>query len=240
MIWAQTKIGLFQQLQLDGYTHTQLLLVLRTFEFAAAVFSGRFQTCGKPFLAHGIGTASILGHLRTPAELVAAGLIHNVYLYGEFGSGVVGSSRSKTKYLRRIVGDEVEVYLARFAEFGIAPHSIQRLQTELPRFSFFERQILLLSLCETLEKLQNLEPFYQSNFADINKFFTEQSETFTEMAKALRYPVLAEAFANSIQEIQSDRVPVGLPQTDRIISFFLPPKSFFRRSSKRILTIKPV
>ena len=59
-MYAQTNIQLFNQLRRDGYSKTDLDLVRDAYELAMVLFSGRFQPSGKSFIAHVVGTASIL------------------------------------------------------------------------------------------------------------------------------------------------------------------------------------
>src|SRR6266849_8827294 len=108
--YAQTNIQLFNQLCRDGYSNTDLSLVRDAYELAMLLFTGRFQPSGKSFMAHVVGTASILASLRLPATAVAAGLLHNVYVNGDFGNGRSGISMAQRDKVRRILGAEVEEY----------------------------------------------------------------------------------------------------------------------------------
>ena len=63
---AQTNIQLFNQLRRDAYSDGDLNLVRHAYESAMVLFSGRFQPSGKSFIAHVVGTASILAWLRLP------------------------------------------------------------------------------------------------------------------------------------------------------------------------------
>ena len=93
--YAQTNIQLFNQLRHGGYSNTELSLVRDAYELAMDLFTGRYQPSGKPFVAHVVGTASILASLRLSAQVVAAGLLHNVYEQGDFGNGRNGFSKAK-------------------------------------------------------------------------------------------------------------------------------------------------
>jgi (p)ppGpp synthase/HD superfamily hydrolase len=241
MIVAQTKIQLFHQLLNSPikYSEPDLRLILKTFEFGTGVFAGRFQTCGKPFLAHGIGTASILAHLHAPAVLVAAGIIHNVSSYGELGFGVVGNSRAKSKYVRKIVGQDVEQYVSKFPKFGIHSASIQSLYESIPAYSEFERDLLLLSLAENLEKLQNCEPLFNGNPEAQLQLLSDHGLLMVQMCERIGYPSLAASYTEALQKIQSTSIPAVLRQHKRLISFFLPTKTFFRRSRTPIVRVKP-
>src|SRR5690349_6606442 len=112
---AQTNIQLFNQLRQDAYSDGDLKLVRHAYELAMVLFSGRFQPSGKCFIAHVIGTASILAWLRLPAPVVAAGLLHNAYGNGDFGDGRKGPTRSRRRRIRESLGPEVETYVAKFS-----------------------------------------------------------------------------------------------------------------------------
>ena len=101
---AQTNLQLYNQLRARGWSPAELGLLHRAYELTVSLYSGYFQNDGKPFVAHTVGVASILGHLERPAELVAAGLLHNVYTNGDFGDGRVYSARTARRRPRAASG----------------------------------------------------------------------------------------------------------------------------------------
>ena len=86
--FAQTNIQLVNQLQRDGYHSSEIELVVRSYELAMRVFTGLFRSCEKTFIAHLVGTASILSKHRAPLNVVVAGLLHSAYTVGDFGESV--------------------------------------------------------------------------------------------------------------------------------------------------------
>ena len=56
---AQTNLQLQRQLELAGWSLHDRERVGNTYTLAAQLFSGRYRTSGKTFLAHLCGTASI-------------------------------------------------------------------------------------------------------------------------------------------------------------------------------------
>src|SRR5207247_3257336 len=85
--YAQTNLQLYNQLGGAGFSVADLGLVRVAYELATVLFAGRFQPSGKSFIAHVVGTASILASLRLPARVVAAGRLHHVFVNGVFGAG---------------------------------------------------------------------------------------------------------------------------------------------------------
>src|SRR5437870_2755825 len=146
--YAQTNLQLFNQLRRDGYSHTDLSFIRDAYELAMELFTGRFQPSGKSFIAHVVGTASVLAALRLSAPIVAAGLLHNVYEQGDFGNGRNGISKSKREKIRRILSLEVEKYVARFPALPWYPQAIHRMRENLDSLSLFDRNLVLLRLAD--------------------------------------------------------------------------------------------
>jgi (p)ppGpp synthase/HD superfamily hydrolase len=116
-VFAQTNIQLFNQMYDSGYDAKQIAVVKKSYELAIILFTGRFRGSGKTFIAHLVGTASIIPSLRLAPNLIAAGLLHAAYDSGDFGNGGQGLAPAKREYVRAAVGDEVEEYIARYTEF---------------------------------------------------------------------------------------------------------------------------
>ena len=74
--YAQTNIQLYRQLAELGYPSTDVSRVHRGHSLAMKLFTGLFRGSGRPFLAHLVGTASVLASVRVPIEVVTAGLLH--------------------------------------------------------------------------------------------------------------------------------------------------------------------
>ena len=97
---AQTNLQLYNQLRAQGYSDEQLVVVHRAYEFLITIYPGYYQADGKPFVAHTVGVASILGYLNFPVDFVAVGLLHNIYDNGDFGDGLRNVANTRR---RRIV-----------------------------------------------------------------------------------------------------------------------------------------
>src|SRR5262249_50897153 len=120
---AQTNVQLLDQLWREGYGKAELTLVRDAYELAKELYAGYFVLSGRPQVAHLVGTASILGALHAPAELVAAGILHNVYGTGDFGDGRAGITKGRRERVRRAVGASVEEYVSRFPGLQAAVHA---------------------------------------------------------------------------------------------------------------------
>ncbi|NJL09589.1 MAG: hypothetical protein HC908_03480 [Calothrix sp. SM1_7_51] len=67
--FAQTNIQLFNQLHREGYSSTDLSLIANAYSLAMELFTGTFRPSKKTFIAHLVGTASILASLHAPPKL---------------------------------------------------------------------------------------------------------------------------------------------------------------------------
>ena len=121
--YAQTNIQLFNQLKRDSYSDAELACIRNAYELAMRLFTGLYRASGKTFIAHIVGTASILSSLHAPAEVVTAGVLHAAYKHGDFGNWAKGVSDAKREQVRRAFGDKVEEYVAR-EELGVVDPSL--------------------------------------------------------------------------------------------------------------------
>lgn len=85
MIYAQTNLQLFKQLQDSGYSERDQLIVRDAYKFAVEIFTASFRPSGKALLEHLIGTASIGCWLHLRVEVINAGLLHAAYTLNDFG-----------------------------------------------------------------------------------------------------------------------------------------------------------
>jgi GT2 family glycosyltransferase len=103
---AQTNIALYRQMELEQYPAPAVELVKRAYGLAQIMFGGAFRASGKTFLAHVVGTASILAAYRQPAILLAAALLHAAYSHGSFPPEL--DEEQRRDWLRQRIGEDVE------------------------------------------------------------------------------------------------------------------------------------
>lgn len=61
----------------DHYSRTDRELIQRAYRVAEEAHSGQKRHSGEPYITHCVAVANILADLRVPAEVVAAGLLHD-------------------------------------------------------------------------------------------------------------------------------------------------------------------
>jgi gluconolactonase len=226
--YAQTNIQLFNQLRRDGYSKADRDLVRDAYEVAMVLFSGRFQPSGKPFIAHVVGTASILASFQLPIAVVAAGLLHNVYEQGDFGDGRKCISVARRRKIRRVLSPELEECVARFPtlswEWPTNPLARENPH-ELPSI---DRAVLLIVFADHLEHLLDLDVLYYGHGSQ--RRYLDNSKIAVEIADRLGQRQLATEMRDAIRRTEFAELPVELTE-HRSGSFIIVPKSCRKRLS---------
>lgn len=228
--FAQTNIQLLNQLYRDGYAEGELGLVRTAYELAMRLFTGRFRASGKTFIAHLVGTASILGSLRVTSNLVAAGLIHAVYQTGDFGDGVQGISNAKREQVRALVGEEVEEYASRYDALHWSDKLIPGYASGIESLIGIDRDVLLMRLANELEEYLDLGMLY---FGDERhrrtNYLNDNGRLMIRMAKTLGFPVLGAGLAQAFKETADAEFPPALRGPNAWNnSFVLAPQTYQR------------
>jgi (p)ppGpp synthase/HD superfamily hydrolase len=228
--YSQTNIQLFNQLRLSGYSNTDLNLIRDAYELAMVHFTGRFQPSGKSFIAHVVGTASILASLRLPPKLVAAALIHNIYESGDFGDGVREISPARRKRVASVVGQEVEEYVAKFPALYWEPQTTQLVRDDPERVAPVDRNVLMILLADHLEHLFDLDVLYYEDAQRLT--YINNAGLALEIAGRLGFAALAEELEQAIRQVRSAELPVEFPvQRIQNSSSVIAPRSCRKRFS---------
>jgi len=232
--FAQTNIQLLNQLYRDRYPIPELAHIIACYQLAMRLFTGRFRASGKTFVAHVIGTASILGSLRAPSNLVATGLLHAAYATGDFGDGVQGISIAKREQVRAVTGEEVEEYLARYDALPWSDKHIASHYNQVDALSKIDRDVLLIRLANELEEYLDLGMLY---FGEDRRrrtnYLNENGRLMVSMAEKLGFPALGASLTQAFKETaEAEFVPVLRGTNERNSSFLLAPESYQRVMDK--------
>jgi (p)ppGpp synthase/HD superfamily hydrolase len=197
--YAQTNIQLFNQLHRDGYSPTELALICDAYRLAIRLYSGYFLSSGRTEIAHVVGTASILGVLEAPAPVVTAGLIHNAYDNGDFGSYRYGVTAAKQKVIVQAVGKEVESYVQGFHILRTKLPSLSALIGDIEKVDSIERFALLIELSERLEHHLN-----DGGLPNYTKYMGSNGHIMADVAQKLEFPRLATAIQDATKDSTVD------------------------------------
>jgi GT2 family glycosyltransferase len=77
----QTRSDLLDLAQERGYRARDLAVIADAYHLAHVLTAGGYRPCGRPFVNHLVGTASVLVRYDFSAETVAAGLLHAAYTH---------------------------------------------------------------------------------------------------------------------------------------------------------------
>ena len=213
---AQTNIQLYNQLRRRGLDRKELVLVHRAYELLTTLYSGYYQGDGKPFVAHGIGVASILAELGQPADIVAVGLVHGVYGNGDFGDGEHGPTPDHRALVREAVGEHVEQLVSRFTHLRLHPDTIEQDRAALGGLDEEGRRLQVVAIVDHLEKYVDLGVLYFGDSAEIVDWTDRIGVDLIELAGELGEPELAEmvSAAFSAADAEASNVPIELRPSD--------------------------
>jgi hypothetical protein len=232
---AQTNIQLYNQLRRRGLDRGDLVLVHRAYELAATLYSGYYQGDGKPFVAHGVGVASILAELEQPADILAVGLVHAAYGNGDFGDGEQGPTPDHRAVVREAVGPRVEQLVFRFTQSRLRPDTIERDRDALAGLDEPGRRLQVVAIVDHLEKYVDLGVLYFGDNAEIVEWTDRIGTDLIELAGELGEPELAEMVAAAFAEAKAEasNVPTELRPSDgrRHLKLVVPHSSHRRPQS---------
>ncbi|TVQ24668.1 MAG: HD domain-containing protein [Leptolyngbya sp. DLM2.Bin15] len=237
--FAQTNLQLLHQLQQEPYTAGDRQLVAHGYDLAVSLFAGRFRPAGKTFIAHLVGTASILLTIGASVEVSVAGLLHAAYSEGDFWDGQWRPITTKRQQrVRHAVGDSVEHYIARYTQLDWGREAIATLSTQVDTLSALDRDVLLIRLANELEEYLDYGILYDG--AHLRQDYAAAAPYIAPLATALGYPrlaqecdrimqlvgksghILAEAHTEAVLMVEGQGEPAKLPwQTAKQLSYAL-------------------
>ena len=228
LAYPQTNLQLFGLMHRAGYSETDLAVVSRAYDLAVRLFTAKYRGSGKPLLAHLVGTAGVLASLRAPAPIVAAGVLHAAYIFGDFGDAAGGATAEKRETIRREVGAGVEDIIARYDALRWDESSIEEIQASIAGLSPDDRGVLLLRLANELEDHLDLGVLYCGNAEDRRAAIRSWLRGCVDLAQHLGQPALAASFERVFGEILSGEVPTVLRQPHDYTHTVAPLSSTFR------------
>jgi (p)ppGpp synthase/HD superfamily hydrolase len=231
--YAQTNLQLYAELRAAKYSAADIDCIRAAYELAMVLFTGRYRGSGKPFLAHLVGTASILATMHVRAPIVAAGLLHAAYTQGDFGNGWSGPSPEKRERLRVAVGAEVEDLIGRYTSLRWHTHTISEIHDGLEALAPREREVLLVRLANELEDHLDLGVLYGADAGRRRDHVGASLILCVDMAKRLGFPQLADALDQAFRETLSADVSMALRPGDGG-SFIVAPASYRLRWPVRL------
>jgi len=78
----QTRSGMLDMAAEQGYSPQELAILSNGYRLAQSVTDGGYRPCGRPFVNHLVGVASVLIRYGFKIDLVLTGLLHTFYSHG--------------------------------------------------------------------------------------------------------------------------------------------------------------
>jgi hypothetical protein len=224
MNYAQTNLQLLNQLAVAGYDGPDCVLVASAYRLAMRLYSAWYRPSGKTFIAHVVGTASVLVSLRTSATSIAAGLLHAAYTHGEFAAGEEPADAART-LLTATVGADVERLVTMYWELQWNPETVERLATPESVIALrpLERELLLVRLANELEDHLDLAALYGLGPNAGRSYAEAFLPPALRLAELLGEPALASELGRVLGETRS--AYVGCVFGSQKASAFLPPQT---------------
>lgn len=227
--YAQTNIQLFNQLRREGYSNTDLSCIFKAYQLTMRLFTGSFRASGKTFIAHLVGTASIVVSLHLPANVVAASLLHAAYINGDFGDGRKGISQTKRKQVRDVVGEEIEGYIARYTAFQWNEKTIPDICDRINSLDAIDRDVLLIRLANELEEYLDLGIIYCGD-VKYQRYINHSGNSIVKIAERLGFPMLANELETVFKETFAAEIPPEVSnQSGYNVSYTIAPNSYRKR-----------
>jgi len=234
MLWfPQTNLQLYNQLLRSGYPESEIERVRAAHDLAARLFAGAYRGSGKPFLAHGVGTAGILAASGARGPVISAGLLHAAYTLGEFGDGRPGSSAARRKEVRDAVGGEAEDLVTRYAALPWNARAVLSLRRNLAALSPADRAVILMRLANELEDHLDLGIAFCRDADQRRQQIRGWLHVCVDLADELGDPDLANALRRAFDAALSTTVPACLV-SPYSITYTLAPASHRPRLAIRL------
>ncbi len=239
--YAQTNLQLYAQLRRAGADEAALALVRNGYDLAMHLCPASFRGSGKPLLAHLVGTASILASVGQPARVITAGLLHAVYVFGDFGDASRGAGEPRRARVRQAVGSDVEDLIFRYTHFEWNSRTIPGILQRVSSLPAIDREVLIIRLANELEDHLDCGVLYCGNGEERRAYIRSPLNQSVDMARTLEQTQLAEALETAFQEtLQADLPPALRNRHD--FTFVQPPLSHRPRlkvAVRRFLEARP-
>ncbi len=147
----QTRSDLLDFARARGYTRNALAVIANAYGLAHILMDGGYRPCGRPFINHLAGTASVLVRYGFRAETVATGLLHAAYTHCPVGvEGALAAAESVCKAL----GGRGSALESRVRAYTLRDSHARSAEDGSPEFStlsVFEAEIIAVIAANELD-----------------------------------------------------------------------------------------
>jgi hypothetical protein len=212
---AQTNLQLYRQLIEAQWDEAALLMIRNGYELAVQLFADAYRASRRPFVAHLVGTASVLASWQQRPALVAAGLLHSAYLYGYFGDGQKGMTAARRQVLASAVGKQAEQLVCEYTL--ICEDKLVRF-CETTTLTPQERDVATLQLANLYDDCRDGEPVIATTKRrplDL-PWSAAGRQAVGQLAERVVGPLAAAALHEQFQQLDALGVPACLKVEKRL------------------------
>lgn len=210
----QTNLQLYRLLLARDADEASLVAVRTAYDTAVKLFAAAYRSSGKPFVCHLVGTAGALAEWRQPTDVVVAGLLHSVYLFGKFDDGRSGASEARRTWFRANVGNDAEALVAAYttADWKRPIEEIDAWAAE----SELHRRIFAIKLADVLDELSDGSPvFAPQKHRDLELGGNPQSQAaIVKVACRTVSPLAGDMLAAAFTSLSTFKAPRSLQSRD--------------------------
>jgi (p)ppGpp synthase/HD superfamily hydrolase len=207
---AQTIVQLFAQLERQHYEREDMLRVHRAYALAVSLCTCHYRSSGRAVIDHSLGVASILAALGTDPALVTAGVIHDAYLHGDFGTWRKKIGSDKRARVRDAAGSAAEEIVHQYSWTDRNPQTIPAMRDRIGMLNGMQRDLLLLRLADLLDIYGEADAQYCANVAKRREVARTSGPGIAIVAGELGFPALAAALNRGFAEVRDRTLPAVL------------------------------
>lgn len=211
----QTNLQLYRVMIDAGASDDALSLTRAAYDLARQQFAGCYRPSHKPFICHLVGAAGALALWEQPPHVIAAGLLHSTYLFGNFGDGSRGMTDAKRKIIAGHVGADAEALIAKYTDYdwtGSLDDCIQDVKARR-----CEREVMLLKLADLCDEFCDAGAIYAhvKPLAFGLPHDARARKRTADLVGELAGPHARRHFAAVLEECASSTAPAPLITADR-------------------------
>lgn len=169
---AQTRSDMLDLAAQHGYSAQELIILANGYRLAQVLTDGGYRPCGRPFINHLVGVASVLLRYGCKMEMILAGLLHSFYSHGPLHPNGVNAAIETVSNILGGKGSPVErrvraltLQNGNFAEFMVKPAS---------ELLISDAELFILAAANSIDMHLSGEIRYSGKTDDISVEFKQQ------------------------------------------------------------------
>lgn len=208
------------------YSEADISRMNAAYEIAVPMFSGRFRGSGKPFIAHLVGTASVLASRKVEVEMLVAALLHAAYTVGDLGFHPGRRQSSKQRaYIRQCVGGDAEDLISLYDASHWSAEKIASDTRDWKTMDSRQRNTVLMHLANTYEDF--MDGAMVHGVSDKNSMYVSAGvqEDILTLIELNDWPTLGKLQAAAFKEFNEALNTVNQIDDSKFSQLRLPPSA---------------